>query len=1214
MKLRILPTESVGHRWRPLAASLSLALAAGLVTAVAPQAGAVDRDVPPKPQRPAAGVVAADLKARAAARRNGRPVEVPERRDEHTEVLANPDGTFTWRQHVKTVRVKVGGAWRTPDARLVRRADGTLATRATTFPMTFSGGRGGPLATMVRDGRSLSLSWPSRLPVPRVSGSTALYPEVLPGVDLKIVANVEGFAHHLVVKNRKAAANPKLRKLSYGLKADGVTVRTAKDGSLTAKDRRGTTVFQAPPATMWDSARTQRAAQAATARTGSPAAGAGTGTGSPAPADARRMPVSVSGGTLRLVPDQSLLTGAKTVYPVVIDPVFGGGGRINWTVAYKQKNNANAANTSYWWGNHFDDGLARTGYEDDPSPKSYGTARSYFQMNVNGLGGTQILSATFNVFNVHSWSCTGTPVELGLTGGIGTGTTWNNQPYWFQTLQTKTFAHGRTNCGAAGEDFNESPLRDLVQRLANEGGWNDVTLGLRSRGDYETNHDSWKKYNNDPHLEVVYNHAPTLDAYGAYEGPWSPGSTTAKQIPCIDNDPASWPIVGNNDVTLTAKVSDADGGVMAHFGLWMEGGAGVHNADQWVSSGSWATTTVPRDSLADGQFFRWAVGAHDNDTNSPYSPACGFRVDRTPPGQLTVTAADGGDKPARTERTLTLYAEDNVGLAGFCYSLNKPLPTSNTRCAGGTWADAGWDNKATAKVVPTLWPSNQLYVTAYDKAGNITSYGASGGTEIKAAGPGFVASPSGTRNGDLPGDLNGDGYADLVAAVTDDTLGLYPGDGTGSLSWRRTIGARGWRGALITHRGDFAAATAGLTKDGYEDYFVKLGSQLYVYPNDGLGNPIADRRTELKHPTSDWSSARQILATGNIDGRIGNDLLVIEGDALVLYSGTSTGPLAQDAAGRLVPVTAGATGWSGYDLASPGDLDGDGIGDLIARNRTTDPAHPEYGRLFFHPGTRPAGAGSYAPGARSVLATSGWGPDRVPMFSSQGNLHGSVVTAADGSRQFVPTGGKEGPDLWAATAGDATPVHYADDAGLSATTTCPTGCLLLAPLTATGAGLPAMIGTGDWAATITTIDALTDPTPKPAKAVNGVDPDKCMDVNQGATDDGTKVQIWDCNGSAAQQWSLPGDGTLRAVGKCLDVQQSGTENGTLIQLWSCNGTGAQGFVPRPDGSLYNPQSGRCVSAPQGNMTNGTQLIIWDCNGASDQRWTIPGTSTPTGTV
>ena len=33
--------------------------------------------------------------------------------------------------------------------------------------------------------------------------------------------------------------------------------------------------------------------------------------------------------------------------------------------------------------------------------------------------------------------------------------------------------------------------------------------------------------------------------------------------------------------------------------------------------------------------------------------------------------------------------------------------------------------------------------------------------------------------------------------------------------------------------------------------------------------------------------------------------------------------------------------------------------------------------------------------------------------------------------------------------------------------------------------------------------------------------DRCLDVTGGSTADGTKLQIWDCNGTAAQAWYLP---------------------------------------------------------------------------------------------
>lgn len=116
---------------------------------------------------------------------------------------------------------------------------------------------------------------------------------------------------------------------------------------------------------------------------------------------------------------------------------------------------------------------------------------------------------------------------------------------------------------------------------------------------------------------------------------------------------------------------------------------------------------------------------------------------------------------------------------------------------------------------------------------------------------------------------------------------------------------------------------------------------------------------------------------------------------------------------------------------------------------------------------------------------------------------------------------------------------------------------------------------------------------------------KCVDISSSQTADGTKVQVWTCNGTAAQRWTLPGDGTVRGLNKCLDVKSSGTTNGTPVQLWTCNGTGAQQWAAQPDGSLKNPQSGRCLDIPGSNTTDGTQLQIHDCNGTSAQRWTLP---------
>jgi hypothetical protein len=74
---------------------------------------------------------------------------------------------------------------------------------------------------------------------------------------------------------------------------------------------------------------------------------------------------------------------------------------------------------------------------------------------------------------------------------------------------------------------------------------------------------------------------------------------------------------------------------------------------------------------------------------------------------------------------------------------------------------------------------------------------------------------------------------------------------------------------------------------------------------------------------------------------------------------------------------------------------------------------------------------------------------------------------------------------------------------------------------------------------------------------------------------------------------------------CLDVQNSGPDNGTPVDLFECNGTGAQVWIPRSDGSLVNPQTGKCLDDPNFSSSPGTKLEIWDCNGGANQQWQLP---------
>lgn len=129
---------------------------------------------------------------------------------------------------------------------------------------------------------------------------------------------------------------------------------------------------------------------------------------------------------------------------------------------------------------------------------------------------------------------------------------------------------------------------------------------------------------------------------------------------------------------------------------------------------------------------------------------------------------------------------------------------------------------------------------------------------------------------------------------------------------------------------------------------------------------------------------------------------------------------------------------------------------------------------------------------------------------------------------------------------------------------------------------------------------------------------KCLDNKSQNTTNHNKIQIWDCNKTIAQQWTLTGDGTLQVQGHCLDVKGAGTTERTLVQLYACNGTVAQQWVvDTATHTIINPHSGLCLDDQWAGTGNGNQVWMWHCNGTAAQKWTVPvaatATSTPTPT-
>ncbi|MFD0318793.1 ricin-type beta-trefoil lectin domain protein [Streptomyces flavalbus] len=115
---------------------------------------------------------------------------------------------------------------------------------------------------------------------------------------------------------------------------------------------------------------------------------------------------------------------------------------------------------------------------------------------------------------------------------------------------------------------------------------------------------------------------------------------------------------------------------------------------------------------------------------------------------------------------------------------------------------------------------------------------------------------------------------------------------------------------------------------------------------------------------------------------------------------------------------------------------------------------------------------------------------------------------------------------------------------------------------------------------------------------------KCVDVAGANSANGTPVQLYDCNGTAAQRWTVGADGTLRALGKCLDVTSNGTADGSTVQLWDCTGGANQKWVVTAARDIVNPRADKCLDVTGNDSANGTRLQIWTCTGGANQKWTV----------
>lgn len=145
------------------------------------------------------------------------------------------------------------------------------------------------------------------------------------------------------------------------------------------------------------------------------------------------------------------------------------------------------------------------------------------------------------------------------------------------------------------------------------------------------------------------------------------------------------------------------------------------------------------------------------------------------------------------------------------------------------------------------------------------------------------------------------------------------------------------------------------------------------------------------------------------------------------------------------------------------------------------------------------------------------------------------------------------------------------------------------------------------------------PTGDTVKIVSATNPGLVFDIENGATGNLARLQIYTDNGSDAQSFCFAevGNGlytiTSSVSNRLIEVSSGLTADGSAVAQYDANGTISQSWAVRDHGSgtfaLLNAKSGKAIDVPSASMQSGNKLQIYTPNGSSAQLWRIEDTTT-----
>jgi Concanavalin A-like lectin/glucanases superfamily len=796
--------------------------------------------------------------AEAMARACGNAVEVESERSEYEEVYVESSGNRTIVTSPAPQRARRrDGTWGPIDATLHRLGD-ELVPVATVADVRFSTGGTGPFAAVTTQGHSFTLSWPTPLPAPTVSGASATFAEVLRDVDLVVTATDTGFTHLLVVKTARAAADPAVRQARYRVGGDATLTITPGGGLAAEVD--GVRVVSADPPVMWDTV--PRGGATVSAVSDEQAA-------ADAPAKVARVETAIAGGDLILRPAPSMLDDPAARFPLVIDPLYVTG-HIQWAYASADNQNGPMKDNRVSPG---DPSPAAVELYVGNDPETTHQYRGFMRFPISGLAGKQILSAKIAGRVDHTWKCgSNRPTYFFRSDGIAAAPRQSWPGPALRVLLGNNNVHANeTSCGEPNVPFEVSTaalINDL--QLFTSQGTTDyfiaISAGEDTSGRNETNGERWMRYFlSDFKLHVTFNTKPT-----------TPTALTVDGKPCVAG-PAR-PVVKTATPTLRAQVADADGDSLEVWFAWAkwngatfvdEPGSGNQRG---VPSGGTALFNVTGN--VDGGIYTFRVQSNDSPSHTPFLASevthlpgnCEWQVDLSPPSAPVVSSDIYKEGPigcpggacGSVGQTGRFTISSSADTQSFLWGLSDPPTQVLTPATLGGSVTLDW--------TPAASGPHTLFVRAIDRAGNErnNTYQFVVAAQSTALARWLLNDPGGT--GVLVDDTGNENELTLVGG----TLGA---------AGRIVAGPDGFpRSAMQTNGSDDGAVTAGpvladtsksfsvaawvkLADNQISSHIIDQGATITIWPSFLLQYAKILNAWKLTAPLADGSAFPGVTAT-----------------------------------------------------------------------------------------------------------------------------------------------------------------------------------------------------------------------------------------------------------------------------------------------------------------------------------------------------------------